>query len=127
MHFRAGIGGDTNIVEAARLIVVDLDDLNGSIKLKNHNLEQTLAQLENYQQQMQTLRQKILHEEQQLRLVLAPTYLPHDRERAITEQQVRNCFWRFVIILILFFDIYAHRVKFYCKKIYINIHHQIKL
>lgn len=29
-----------------------------------------------------------MHEEQQLRLALAPTYLPHDRDRALNEQQV---------------------------------------
>lgn len=52
-------------------------------------MEQSLLQLEEYQHQIQALRQKIIHEEQQLRTVLAPTYLPHDREKAITEQQVR--------------------------------------
>lgn len=89
------------MVETARLIVADLDQLNGIIKSKNNSLEQTLSQLENYQQQMQTIRQKILHEEQQLRLVLAPTYLPHDRDRAVTEQQVSNCFWFSIIYIVL--------------------------
>lgn len=66
----------------------DLDELSDLVKAKNNSLERTLAQLDTYQQQIQSLRQKILHEEQQLRLVLAPTYLPHDREKAVTEQQV---------------------------------------
>lgn len=98
------------MVEAARLIVVDLDQLNGIIKTKNNSLEQTLAQLENYQQQMQTIRQKILHEEQQLRLVLAPTYLPHDRDRAVTEQQVSNIIFGFNIFLYCFDCQYCYKI-----------------
>lgn len=88
VHFRAGIGGDTKISEMAQAIIRELDDLAQTIKTKNASLERTLEQLEQYQQQQQQLRQKIMHEEQQLRLVLAPTYLPHDRNRAVNEQQV---------------------------------------
>lgn len=58
------------------------------VKGRSTELEQSLAQLEDYQTQMQQLRQKIVQEEQHLRVVLAPTYLPHDREAAISEQQV---------------------------------------
>lgn len=95
VHFRSGIGGDSKITETAYAILHDLDELNQLVKSKNANLEQALSQLEDYQQQMQNLRQKIIHEEQQLRLVLAPTYLPHDRDKAITEQQVRMVFHLF--------------------------------
>lgn len=66
-----------------------MDELEAAIKLKSNELEQSLAQLDEYQQQIQQLRKKIIQEEQQLRLVLAPTYLPHDRDKATTEQQVR--------------------------------------
>lgn len=88
MHFRAGIGGDTKISETAAAIVGELDQLAAIVREKTSNLETSLSQIEDYQRQQQQLRQKILHEEQQLRQVLAPTYLPHDRERAINEQQV---------------------------------------
>ena len=88
VHFRAGIGGDGQISETAAGIIQDIDELHSEIKAKTNSLEQTLSQLEIYQRQMQSLRQKIMHEEQQLRLVLAPTYLPHDRDKAVTEQQV---------------------------------------
>lgn len=88
VHFRSGIGGDAKITETAYAILHDLDDLNQLVRSKCGSLEQALSQLEDYQQQMQNLRQKIIHEEQQLRLVLAPTYLPNDRDKAITEQQV---------------------------------------
>lgn len=82
----------------ALAIIRELDDLAQTIKTKNSSLERTLEQLEQYQQQQQQLRQKIMHEEQQLRLVLAPTYLPHDRNRAVNEQQVGA----FVLICIWF-------------------------
>lgn len=71
-----------------------LDELNDLVKTKTSSLEETLQQIDVYQQQMQTLRQKIIQEEQQLRLVLAPTYLPHERERALAEQQVRTVSYR---------------------------------
>lgn len=74
-----------------------MDELDALVKGKSNELEQSLAQLESYQTQMQNLRQKIIHEEQQLRMVMAPSYLPHDREKAVTEQQVR--FFGFAYIL----------------------------
>lgn len=88
MHFRAGIGGDTKISETAGQIISELDDLASSVRNKISSLEASLTQIEQYQRLQQQLRQKIMHEEQQLRLALAPTYLPHDRERALNEQQV---------------------------------------
>lgn len=94
VHFRNGIGGDPRISENVDDLLKVLDELNGLVKTKTSSLEETLQQIDVYQQQMQTLRQKIIQEEQQLRLVLAPTYLPHDRERALAEQQVRTFSYR---------------------------------
>lgn len=65
------------------------------VKGRSTELEKSLAQLEEYQSQMQQLRQKIIQEEQHLRVVLAPTYMPHDRDAAVSEQQVCE----FVLIL----------------------------
>lgn len=59
------------------------------VKGKADQLDKSLTQLVDYQTQIQELRKKIIQEEQQLRQVMAPTYLPHDREKATTEQQVR--------------------------------------
>lgn len=59
------------------------------VKEKADQLEKSLTQLVDYQTQIQELRKKIIQEEQQLRQVMAPNYLPHDREKATTEQQVR--------------------------------------
>lgn len=90
VHFRNGMGGDPRLSENVDDLVRLLDGLGEVVKTKSQSLEQTLAQIDVYQQQMQTLRQRIIQEEQQLRLVMAPTYLPHDRERALAEQQVRK-------------------------------------
>jgi len=90
VHFRNGMGGDPRLSENVDDLVRVLDGLGELVKAKSQSLEQTLAQIDVYQQQMQTLRQRIIQEEQQLRLVMAPTYLPHDRERALAEQQVRT-------------------------------------
>ncbi|XP_070139488.1 muscle-specific protein 300 kDa isoform X14 [Drosophila kikkawai] len=87
VHFRNGMGGDPRLSENVDELVRVLDGLGELVKAKSQSLEQTLAQIDVYQQQMQTLRQRIIQEEQQLRLVMAPTYLPHDRERALAEQQ----------------------------------------
>lgn len=90
VHFRNGMGGDPRLSENVDDLVRLLDGLGDVVKTKSQSLEQTLSQIDVYQQQMQTLRQRIIQEEQQLRLVMAPTYLPHDRERALVEQQVRK-------------------------------------
>jgi nesprin-1 len=41
-----------------------------------------------FEQEIQQLRQQIINVEQQLRVVMAPTYLPHNREKALEEQNV---------------------------------------
>lgn len=83
-----------------------MDALEATIKSKSSELEQSLTQLDNYQRQIQEVRKRIIQEEQQLRLVLAPTYLPHDRDKAITEQQVR-----FVFIIFLFVFLFISLVR----------------
>lgn len=82
------MGGDPRLSENVDDLLKVLDGLAELVRAKTTSLEETLNQIDIYQQQMQTLRQKIIQEEQQLRLVMAPTYLPHDRERALAEQQV---------------------------------------
>lgn len=89
MHFRSGIGGDSQITTSAYNVIADLDGLEAIVKDKAHNLEASLSQIDDYQKQIQELRKRILQEEQQLRLIMAPTYLPGDREKAASEQQVR--------------------------------------
>lgn len=92
MHFRSGIGGDSQITTTAYNIIADLDALEALIKGKAQNLEASLSQIDDYQKQIQELKKRILQEEQQLRLIMAPTYLPGDRDKAASEQQVRDSF-----------------------------------
>lgn len=77
-------------------------------------MEQSLKQLEEYQRQIQELRKRIIQEEQQLRLILAPTYLPNDRDKAVSEQQVRfHYFSHFSFALSLsYVVILAQKVEF---------------
>lgn len=108
VHFRSGIGGDSKITETAYEIINELDRLDGMVKGRSNELEQSLAQLEEYQSQMQQLRQKIIQEEQHLRVVLAPTYLPHDRETAISEQQVSVFGFLSPCVSLTSFDYFRH-------------------
>lgn len=62
--------------------------MNQLIKDKTRTCEDVIGQIDVYQQQMQTLRQKIAQEEQQLRHIMSPSYLPNDRDKASAEQQV---------------------------------------
>ncbi|KAJ4429798.1 hypothetical protein ANN_22002 [Periplaneta americana] len=88
LHFRSGVGGDSKVSEAAEEILKELDQLTGVVKEQSATLESCLTQLDQYQQEIQQLRQQIIQVEQQLRVVLSPTYSPHDREKAVEEQNV---------------------------------------
>lgn len=82
------------------------------VKGRSTELERSLAQLEEYQSQMQQLRQKIVQEEQHLRVVLAPTYSPHDREAAISEQQVSVFVFHRVVFFSTIFVIFVSTPHF---------------
>ncbi|XP_074030429.1 muscle-specific protein 300 kDa isoform X10 [Leptinotarsa decemlineata] len=88
LHFRSGIESDTRVTESAENLLQELDDLNATIKTQSAQLETAIAQVDQYQVEVQQLRQQIVQVEQQLRTAMAPTYLPHDREQAIRDQQV---------------------------------------
>lgn len=87
VHFRSGIGGDKRITEIAEELLSELDVLYKTVKEETASLEVSLDQIDQYQQEIQKLRQKVVQVEQQLRTVLSPTYLPNNREKAIQEQQ----------------------------------------
>lgn len=69
-----------------------LDELARLIKDRSRQLEETLNQIEVYQQNITSLRQRIIQEEQKLRVILSPAYLTKNKERAVAEEQVRFCF-----------------------------------
>nr|CAD7455197.1 unnamed protein product [Timema tahoe] len=88
VHFRSGVGGDSKVTEAAQEILKELDQFHEVVKEQSNTLDTCLMQLEQYQQEIQQLRQQIVQVETQLRIVLSPTYLPHERDRAAEEQNV---------------------------------------
>ena len=73
-------------------ITVQMEDLGRLIKDRSRQLEETLNQIEVYQQSITQLRQRIIQEEQKLRVILTPAYLTQNKERAVAEEQVRVCF-----------------------------------
>ncbi|EZA53954.1 Nesprin-1 [Ooceraea biroi] len=88
VHFRSGIGGDNRVKDTADDLTAELNSLHSTVKEQTTNLEVCLAQIDQYQQEIQQLRQRIVQVEQQLRTVLSPTYMPNDREKALQEQQI---------------------------------------
>lgn len=88
LHFRSGIGGDSTVTHTADELLRDLDHLNLHIKEQSKQLEGAVAQVDQYQLEVQQLRQHIIQVEQQLRSVLNPTQLTHDSEQLVREQQV---------------------------------------
>lgn len=81
------MGGDPRLSENVEDILKVLDEIDEIVREKCAQLEKSLQQIDVYQEQMQILRQKIIQEEQQLRIVMAPAYLANDPDKA-TEQQV---------------------------------------
>ncbi|KAL0110413.1 hypothetical protein PUN28_013801 [Cardiocondyla obscurior] len=87
VHFRSGIVGDNRVKDTANDLIAELNSLYNTVKEQTTSLEACLAQIDQYQQEIQQLRQHIVQVEQQLRAVLSPTYMPNDREKALQEQQ----------------------------------------
>ncbi|XP_018338972.1 PREDICTED: nesprin-1 isoform X6 [Trachymyrmex septentrionalis] len=88
VHFRSGIVGDNRVKDTADDLIAELNSLHSTVKEQTTSLEVCLAQIDQYQQEIQQLRQHIVQVEQQLRTVLSPTYMPNDREKALQEQQI---------------------------------------
>ncbi|XP_029680499.1 nesprin-1 isoform X2 [Formica exsecta] len=88
VHFRSGIGGDNRVRNTADDLIAELNALHNTVKEQTSSLEVCLAQIDQYQQEIQQLRQCIVQVEQQLRTVLSPTYMTNDREKAFQEQQI---------------------------------------
>lgn len=96
LHFRSGVQSDSKVTESAEDLVRELDELDSLVREQVAQLEAAIAQVDKYQLEVQQLRQQIVQVEQQLRAAMAPTYLPHDREQALADQQVGFifvCFW----------------------------------
>ncbi|XP_060527804.1 muscle-specific protein 300 kDa isoform X12 [Cylas formicarius] len=87
LHFRSGIEADTRITQSADDLIKELEGLNASIKDQISQLEKAVNQVEEYQLEVQNLRQQIVQVEQQLRIATAPNYKPQDRDQATRDQE----------------------------------------
>uniref|UniRef100_A0A182LS31 KASH domain-containing protein n=1 Tax=Anopheles culicifacies TaxID=139723 RepID=A0A182LS31_9DIPT len=83
VHFHSDIiyTDNPNIVQCGRAVMNDLDKLNLDVFQTTQNLDQALSQIEGCQAEMQTIRQRIVHEEQQLRNILSPLHQSSDSEK----------------------------------------------
>lgn len=88
LHFSSGISGDAKVTESAQDLLKELEDLESSIRQDTVQLETAIAQVDQYQLEVQQLRQQMVQVEQQLRSTMAPVHLADDREQALKEQQV---------------------------------------
>lgn len=86
-----------------------MDALEALIRGKAQHLEASVSQIDDYQKQIQDLKKRILQEEQQLRLIMAPTYSPGDRDKAASEQQVSQYFYCVSNFIELFFFVHTFR------------------
>jgi len=86
VHFREELSTEQDIQKLGREIAGDLDSLTETLKLQSMNLEACLTQLDQYQQDIAVLRQKILACEGELRTVSSPAYTAKDRDKALAEQ-----------------------------------------
>ncbi|EDS41488.1 conserved hypothetical protein [Culex quinquefasciatus] len=90
VHFHSEIiySDNSNIVHNGRTTIGDLEKLNKDVFQTTQNLDKALTQIEDCQNEMQGIRQRIVQEEQQLRNILSPLHQPSDSDK--TEQRIKN-------------------------------------
>lgn len=71
-----------------RVVIEQLDKLNRDVFHNTQNLDKALTQIEDCQSEMQTIRQRIVQEEQQLRNILSPLHQSSESEK---NEQVCKC------------------------------------
>ncbi|XP_021704076.1 uncharacterized protein LOC5569762 isoform X4 [Aedes aegypti] len=90
VHFHSEIiyTENPNIVHDGRIVIEDLEKLNRDVFQTTQNLDKALVQIEECQSEIQTIRQRIVQEEQQLRNILSPLHQSSDSEK--NEQECRE-------------------------------------
>ncbi|XP_062549338.1 muscle-specific protein 300 kDa isoform X2 [Armigeres subalbatus] len=83
VHFHSEIiyTENLNIVHDGRVVIEQLDKLNRDVFHNTQNLDKALTQIEDCQSEMQTIRQRIVQEEQQLRNILSPLHQSSESEK----------------------------------------------
>ena len=90
MHLREEVTKEQDIQKLGRAISEELVTLGDEVKASGSELEASLAQLDQYQSTIASLRQSILACEGELRTVSSPAYTARDRDKALAEQSVRT-------------------------------------
>ena len=90
MHLREEVTKEQDIQKLGRAISEELVTLGEEVKASGTELEASLAQLDQYQTTIASLRQSILACEGELRTVSSPAYTAKDRDKALAEQSVRT-------------------------------------
>ena len=88
MHLREEVTKEQDIQKLGRAISEELVTLGEEVKASGSELEASLAQLDQYQTTIASLRQSILACEGELRTVSSPAYTAKDRDKALAEQSV---------------------------------------
>jgi len=86
VHFKSSLSGGGGVAETGEQLKAELDALHTTVHQQTVELESTIAQAEQYQQEILQLKQDVVSSEQKLRAVSCPTYHPNDRETALSEQ-----------------------------------------
>ncbi|XP_043244080.1 nesprin-1-like [Amphibalanus amphitrite] len=88
VHFRSGYFDGASVVEERRAeLETELRALQTTVDQHCQALGVCVAQLEQYQQDVQTLRARILEVDQQLRTVSQPAHVAKDRDAALAQQE----------------------------------------
>ena len=90
VHLREEVTKEQDIQKLGRAISEELVTLGEEVKASGTELEASLAQLDQYQTTIASLRQSILACEGELRTVSSPAYTAKDRDKALAEQSVRT-------------------------------------
>ncbi|XP_055538750.1 muscle-specific protein 300 kDa isoform X3 [Wyeomyia smithii] len=90
VHFHSEIvcTDNSNIMQCGRSIIGDLEKLNHTVYQTTQSLENTLSQIEDCQQELLSIRQSIVQEEQQLRNILSPLHQSDESDKL--EQECRD-------------------------------------
>jgi len=86
VHLREEVTKEQDIQKLGRAISEELVTLGEEVKASGGELEASLAQLDQYQSTIASLRQSILACEGELRTVSSPAYTARDRDKALAEQ-----------------------------------------
>jgi len=86
VHLREEVTKEQDIQKLGRAISEELVTLGEEVKASGTELEASLAQLDQYQTTIASLRQSILACEGELRTVSSPAYTAKDRDKALAEQ-----------------------------------------